>query len=110
MTIGNRLGEFLEANYSFQETRLMTVARILVQLDLRPGLLKEIKIKTTSGIFLQPLDYEGIPFKCHICHAYGHGVAKCTLPFKGKFCGTLVVGSGPMMDRTRPDRGDSRAL
>jgi hypothetical protein len=105
--IGNRLRDFLEADYSFEETGLMTVARILVRLDLRPGLLKEIKIKATSGIFLQPLDYEGIPFRCHRCHVYGHGVAECTLPFKGKFRGTLVTGSGPEMDRTRLDRGDS---
>jgi len=42
----------LEADYSFEETGLMTVARILVWLDLGPGLLKEIKIKATSGIFL----------------------------------------------------------
>jgi hypothetical protein len=105
-TIGNRLGEFLEANYSFEETRLMTVARILVQLDLRPGLLKEIKIKTTSGIFIQPLDYEGILFRCHRFHAYGHGVVKCTLPFKGMFRGTLVASSGPALDNKRPDLGD----
>jgi hypothetical protein len=54
---------------------LMSVARILVRLDLHPGLLKEMTIETASGSFIQPLDYEGIPFICHSCHAYGHGVA-----------------------------------
>jgi hypothetical protein len=33
-TIGSRLGDFLEADYSFEETGIMTVARILVHLDL----------------------------------------------------------------------------
>jgi hypothetical protein len=64
-----------------------------VRLDLRPGLLKELKIETASGTFLQPLDYEGIPFRCHRCHAYGHGVADCKLPFKSKFRGTLDAGT-----------------
>jgi len=73
-TIGRRLSNFLEDNYSFEEMRLMIVAKILVRMDLRLGILKEMKIKTTSGTFLQPLDYEDIPFRCHIFHAYGHGV------------------------------------
>ena len=82
--IGNRLGEFLEVHYSFEDLGLMSVAGILVRLDLRPGLLKELKIEATSGSFLQPLDYEGIPFRCHRFHSYRHGVVDCKLPFKGK--------------------------
>jgi len=74
LAIGSRLDDFLEADYSSKETRLMTVAKILVWMDLQSGLLKEMKIKTTSGTFLHPLDYEGIPFRCHRCCAYGHGV------------------------------------
>jgi hypothetical protein len=104
-SIGSRLGEFLEADYSFEETGLMKVARILVRLDLRPGLLKEMKIKTSSGTFLQPLDYEGIPFRFHRCHAYGHGVVDCKLPCKGNFRGTWDVGSGPGLDRAGQDYG-----
>jgi hypothetical protein len=34
--IGNKLGEFIEADFSFEDTGLMSVARILVRLDLRP--------------------------------------------------------------------------
>ena len=50
--IGNKLGEFIEADFSFQDTCLMSVARILVSLDLRPGLLKELTIETASGSFI----------------------------------------------------------
>jgi hypothetical protein len=35
-----------------------------------------------TGTFVQTLDYEGIPFKCHRCHIYGHGVASYPIPFK----------------------------
>jgi hypothetical protein len=38
-TIGNKLGNFIEVDMSFEETGLMSVARVLVRLDLRPGLL-----------------------------------------------------------------------
>jgi hypothetical protein len=54
--------------------RLMTVAKILVWMDLQLSILKEMKIKMTSGTFLQSLDYKDIPFRCHRFHAYGHGV------------------------------------
>jgi hypothetical protein len=77
------LGSFLEADMSFEETGLMTVARILVKLDLKKGLPQEITINSAAGTFVQMLDYEGIPFRCHRCHVYGHGVASCPLPFKG---------------------------
>jgi hypothetical protein len=66
-----------------------------VRLDLCSGLLKELTIKTASGSFIQSLDYEGIPFRCHRrCHVYGHGVVDCKLPFKGKVRGSLDVGDG----------------
>jgi hypothetical protein len=84
----------LEVDFSFEDTGLMSVARILVRLDLRPRLLKDLTIETTSGSFLQPLNYEGIPFRYHRCHAYGNGVADCKLPFKGKLRSSLDVGVG----------------
>jgi hypothetical protein len=40
VAIGNKLGNYIEADMSFEETGLMSVARILVRLDIRPGLLK----------------------------------------------------------------------
>jgi hypothetical protein len=52
-TIGNKLGEFIEVDLSFEDTGLMSVARILVKLDLRPGLLKDLTIEMASGSFIQ---------------------------------------------------------
>jgi hypothetical protein len=78
------LGSYIEVDMSFEETGHMTVAWILVRLNLRPGLLQEITIESAAGTFVQILDYEGIPFRCHRCHVYGHGIVECPLPFKGK--------------------------
>jgi hypothetical protein len=82
--IGKKLGEFIKSGFSFEDTGLMSVARILVRLDLCTGLLKELNIETPFSSCIQPLDYKGIPFRCHRCHAYGHGVVDYKLPFKGK--------------------------
>jgi hypothetical protein len=32
--------------------------------------------------FLQRLDYDGVPFKCHRCHQHGHVISQCHLPLK----------------------------
>jgi hypothetical protein len=47
--IGNKLGEYIDVDFSFEDTGLMSMARILVRLDLRPGLLKELTIEMTSA-------------------------------------------------------------
>jgi hypothetical protein len=110
--IGNKLGEFIEADLSFEDTGLMSVARILVKLDLVLGLLKDLTIETASGSFIQPLDYEGIPFRCHRCHIYGHGVADCKLPFKGKLWGSLgvdIVVASRRVDLGSRETGDAPA-
>jgi hypothetical protein len=48
--IGNFLGSFIEADFSFEETGLMMVARILVKLELKKGLPQEITINSAAGI------------------------------------------------------------
>lgn len=62
----------------------MTVARILVNIDLKLGLSTDIHIKTSSGTYFHVLDYEGVLSGCHRCHAYGHLLASCPLPSWGK--------------------------
>ena len=75
--IGNYLGEYVCSDRTFQASSFYTVAKILVKIDLKLGLSSEISIKTKDGDFSQVLDYEGVPFRCHRCHAYGHLVASC---------------------------------
>jgi hypothetical protein len=50
---------------SFEVTGLMTVAHILVMINLRKGLYQELLIESTTRDFVQTLDYKGIPFRCH---------------------------------------------
>ena len=80
--IGNYLGEYVCSDRTFQASSFYTVAKILVKIDLKLGLSSEISVKTKDGDFSQVLDYEGVPFRCHRCHAYGHLVASCRYPYR----------------------------
>ena len=65
----------------------MALARILVSLDFRKGLLGKLNIKAPEGTFVHILDYEGVPFQFHRYHAHGHLVAQCQMLFRGKKVG-----------------------
>ena len=80
--IGNILGEYVFSDRTFQESSYYTVAKIMVKIDLKLGISSEISVKTKDGDFSQVLDYEGVPFRCHRCHAYGHLVASCPYPYR----------------------------
>jgi len=56
------LGSYIEADTYFEDTGHMTVAQILVRLNLRLGLLQELTIESAARTFVQNFDYEGIPF------------------------------------------------
>lgn len=73
----------MDADFSFKITRDMVLARILVLLDLREGLALKICLTADYGNITQIMDYEGVPFRCHICHFADHLVAKCERPFQG---------------------------
>lgn len=79
--LGDHLGEYLDADFSFKDTGEMVVARVLLMLGLREGLAPEIVLTTEYGDYSQMLDCEGVPFRCHICHSIDHLVADCDLPF-----------------------------
>jgi hypothetical protein len=51
---------------------LYSYARICVEVDLEKGLLEALQINIDGWSHQHILDYEHIPFKCHICHEYGH--------------------------------------
>lgn len=78
-TIGNTLGYFLEADMSFLETKDRAMARILVSLNPSRGLAQKVNLQYKDYVFEQLLDYEHLPFRCHICHEYGHLAKDCPL-------------------------------
>ena len=53
-------------------------ARICVEVDLAKVLPEAIKIKVDQWTHIQQLNYEQIPFKCKVCHEYGHFANRCT--------------------------------
>ena len=60
--IGNLLGTFLEADFSFNSTGLKRVVRILVSINIRIGLPGAMRIAWKDYSHLQTLDYENVPF------------------------------------------------
>jgi len=102
--IGDILGSFLEADFTYLETHERKVARILVNINIREGLAEYINLEWGPIIHPQLLDYENVPFRCRRCHAYGHPVSECSKPAwtpnggrnaKVKECSAVSKEKGP---------------
>eukprot|EP01018_Ginkgo_biloba_P006122 Gb_38546 [translate_table: standard] len=63
----------------FVDSNSLSVARILVSLDLGEGITKEMLIQKGDLIHSQLLDYVGIPFHCRRCHKYGRFASEYSL-------------------------------
>lgn len=81
-SIGDTLGKFLDFDRSFEQSDDMSVARILVRLNPREGLAEAMTLRYRELEFVQKLDYENLPFRCHRCHAYGHLAKECPLGYR----------------------------
>ena len=81
---GNFLGDFFDADTTFEESKQRKVARILVNLNIREGLGEEIDLSWGEYNYIKKLDYENIPFRCRSCHQYGHLIKRCKLPLRTK--------------------------
>lgn len=68
--IGNAIGKYIDR--SEPRDNMQACSRICVEVDLGKGLPEAIKIKVDEWSHIQQLDYEQIPFKCKVCHEYGH--------------------------------------
>jgi hypothetical protein len=77
----NFLGDYISADMSFLFSGNMTIARILVSLNIKEGLREFINLTNLGRTRVQILDYEGVPFHCRHCHEYGHVVKYCSKPF-----------------------------
>lgn len=74
--IGNVVGKYIDRNEP--KDNMQACARICVEVDLGRGLPEAIKLKVDDWSHVQQLDYEHIPFKCKVCHEYGHFANRCT--------------------------------
>jgi hypothetical protein len=75
--LGNALGRYMDVDMSFKDSRKMSMAHILVSMNIRKGLAEEIELSWGDKSIMKKLDYEGIPFKCRRCHKHGHNASEC---------------------------------
>jgi len=97
--IGNALGTYLDYDRSYKDTNKKIMARILVDLDTREGLEGKMTLRWGSYRNVQPLDYEGVPFRCNKCRQIGHVYKDCP----------LVTCQNGMPKQTRPSAGKDHA-
>lgn len=71
-TIGNKLGHFLKSSEATLKGRYTSFSRICVEMDLSGALLEAIILEVYDEDWVQRVDYEHIPFRCHKCHEHGH--------------------------------------
>lgn len=75
--IGNKLGELQEGDINFKTT--MTIARIIVNLDLKEGRLLNTILNFSGQNYSQKFDFKDSPFCCWGCHLHGHPIQDCPL-------------------------------
>ena len=59
------------------EKKVSTYAWVCVEIDLNKPLPDSIEIWLGSSSWIQQLDYETLPFRCRLCHEYGHLQRMC---------------------------------
>ncbi|XP_059076363.1 uncharacterized protein LOC131875739 [Cryptomeria japonica] len=71
------LGKPVGSASQTQDRKIISFARICVEVDLNNPLPDSMEIRMGSSSWIQQLDYETLPFRCRICHEYGHLHRKC---------------------------------
>eukprot|EP00253_Pinus_taeda_P022174 PITA_22174 len=90
--IGNAVSKFIDR---FEPKENMhACARICVEVDLGKGLPEAIKIKVDQWTHIQQVDYEKLPFKCKVCHEYGHFVNRCSKSKTNESEGNIEISEG----------------
>ncbi|XP_059070691.1 uncharacterized protein LOC131860310 [Cryptomeria japonica] len=80
------------------EKKVFSYARICVEIDLNNPLPDSLEIFIGSASWIQPLDYESLPFRCRFCHEYGH--LQCQCPRAPKAAGvSSSPSSGPSVEK-----------
>ena len=62
--IGNTLGEFIKVVQQTKAQRYTSFTRICVYMDLSKELPEALNLRLDDEEWIQPIDYEQIPFRC----------------------------------------------
>lgn len=77
--IGNTIGSFVKIVEATKRGKYNAYGRIFVYINLAEPLPDNVEVEYHDTIWKQPIDYEHIPFRCRICHEYGHLYRQCPL-------------------------------
>lgn len=75
--LASLLGKPVGSSIETLGRKVMTFARICVEIYLSKPLPDAIDMCAGSYSWVLQLDYETLPFWCHLCHEYGHLQCKC---------------------------------
>lgn len=70
--IDNKLGIFVKIAEATKRERYTSYAHICVYLDILNPLPGELCLVSHDEEWVETIDYEHIPFRCHKCHMHGH--------------------------------------
>ncbi|XP_057871389.2 uncharacterized protein LOC131077832 [Cryptomeria japonica] len=96
------LGKPVGSASQTQDRKVISFARICVEVDLNNPLPDSMEICMGSSSWIQQLDYETLPFRCRICHEYGHLHRRCprlnSSPLPASEPPRLNKGKAPVSD------------
>ncbi|XP_059076623.1 uncharacterized protein LOC131875916 [Cryptomeria japonica] len=98
LRIAALLGKPVAIAQNTLEKKVFSYARICVEIDLNNPLPDSLEFFIGSASWIQPLDYESLPFRCRFCHEYGHLQRQC--PRAPKAAGvSSSPSSGPLVEK-----------
>lgn len=80
--IGNGLREYIKEAEETKLRRYTSYARICIFMRLDQALPDSVSLSHYDHEWIQPLDYEHVPFRCRKYHAHGHLFKDCPLNAK----------------------------
>jgi len=75
-SIGNALGKYIDCG--IPKDYMFSFDHLCVEVYLEKGLPWSIILSFENKKYLQQVDYENLPFKCHHCHEYGNFSWSCS--------------------------------
>ncbi|XP_059070653.1 uncharacterized protein LOC131860283 [Cryptomeria japonica] len=93
------LGKPIGSARQTQDKKVIYYAQICVEVDLNNPLPDSMEICLESSSWIQQLDYETLPFRCRICHEYGHLQRRCPRNRSVPLGSTDPSNSNPKVDK-----------